>query len=281
VLLRKKKKNVTRKLKRENNTGSHCNVPCDELAGVLKSLWMEQTCRVVGANETSGTWFENTDWWVVHQAGRPENPQADPARSILCREYWNPVFYQVLRSGYRWHDAQDLTQEFFSRLLKQNSLRDATSEKGKFRSFLLTLLKRFLADQRDREQCQKRGGGAQVISLNEGDTEFRRRNEPVSELDPEMICERQWVESVLEGAFAQLEREFAADGKEEVFRQLKLLLTGEGDVGYAAAAKALQLSEANMRVMVHRLRRRLRKILDQGCSSDKGRELLAVYANNC
>lgn len=238
---------------------------------------MEQTCSVVGVNEASGSWFGNTDWWVVRKAGRVDDPEADPARSILCREYWNPVFHQVLRSGYGWHDAQDLTQEFFSRLLKQNSLRTATREKGKFRSFLLTLLKRFLADQRDREQCQKRGGGAQVISLNEGDTEFRRRNEPASQLDPEMICERQWVESLLEQAIAQLKQECETSGKAEVFRHLRPLITEDGDVSYAATAASLQMREATVRVMVHRLRRRLGKLLGEACSSPKGRELLAVY----
>ena len=238
---------------------------------------MEQTCSVVGVNEASGSWFGNTDWWVVRKAGRVDDPEADPARSILYREYWSPVFHHVLRSGYRWHDAQDLTQEFFSRLLKQNSLRTATREKGKFRSFLLTLLKRFLADQRDREQCQKRGGGAQVISLNEGDTEFRRRNEPASQLDPEMICERHWVESLLEQAIAQLKQECETSGKAEVFRHLRPLITEDGDVSYAATAASLQMREATVRVMVHRLRRRLGKLLGEACSSPKGRELLAVY----
>jgi RNA polymerase sigma-70 factor (ECF subfamily) len=214
---------------------------------------------------------------VVRKAGRVEDPEADPARSILCNEYWKPVFGQVLRSGYGWHDAQDLTQEFFSRLLKNNSLRTADREKGKFRSFLLILLKRFLADQRDRQHCQKRGGGAQVISLSEGDTEFRQRNEPVSEIDPEMICERQWVESVLEKALAHLEREWVASGKVEVFQKLKPLLMEDGDVSYESAAAALNSREATVRVMVHRLRRRLRKLLIEACRSSKGRELLAVY----
>ena len=242
---------------------------------------MEQSCSPFGVSESSGTWFGNTDWFVVRQAGRPETPESDPARSTLCREYWNPVFHQVLRFGYGWHDAQDLTQEFFSRLLNRNSLQDANSEKGKFRSFLLTLLKRFLADQRDREHSQKRGGQAQLISLSEGDTEFRQRNEPVSELDPQTLCERHWVESLLEAALAQLEQECADSGKAEAFRQLKPLITGEDEAGYAAAAAALQLREPTLRVTVHRLRRRLRRLLSESvvdvCPLSKGDELLAVY----
>jgi len=248
---------------------------------VLRNNPMGQSRSSFSVNESSGTWFGNTDWFVVRQAGHPETPESDPARSTLCREYWNPVFHQVLRFGYGWHDAQDLTQEFFSRLLKQNSLQTATSEKGKFRSFLLTLLKRFLADQRDREHCQKRGGHARLISLSEGDTEFRQRNEPVSELDPQTLCERHWVESLLEDALAQLERECADSGKAEVFHKLKPLITGEDEAGYAAAAAALQLREPTVRVTVHRLRRRLRKLLSQAvldvCPLSKGDELLAVY----
>src|SRR5689334_4663565 len=92
------------------------------------------------STESSEESFGNTDWWVVRQAGRPEKPEADPARAQLCQAYWKPIFRYVLHTGYSWHDAEDLTQEFFARVLRRNSLHSAAQEKGKFRSFLLTLL---------------------------------------------------------------------------------------------------------------------------------------------
>jgi RNA polymerase sigma factor (sigma-70 family) len=227
--------------------------------------------------------FGNTEGWVLRQARRPAEPESDPARSRLCSVYWPPVFRFILRSGYSWHDAEDLTQEFFSRVLEHNSLRTAAQEKGKFRSFLVTLLKRFLADQRDRVRCQKRGGGARTISLDEGDTEFRRRIEPKSELDPERICERHWVDSLLQDAMARLERECAANGKSKIFQELKDLVTGDKDLSYAELSATLRLSQANVRVIVHRFRRRLRQLLCHAGSdraqSNIGEDLLNVYGS--
>ncbi len=214
------------------------------------------------SSETPGGSFGNTDWWVVRQAGQPERPQADPARAQLCQAYWKPIFRHVLRAGYSWHDAEDLTQEFFARVLSRNWLHRAAQEKGKFRSFLLTLLKRFLADQLDHERCRKRGGGAAVISLDSGDTDFRRRLEPAERRDPGILYEREWADSVLREALAQLEQEYAARGKVRVYRGLKALVTGDDDASCAETAAALHLSETNVRVTVHRLRRRLRQLVE-------------------
>jgi RNA polymerase sigma factor (sigma-70 family) len=243
---------------------------------------MQARAAITNTNDASEA-FGNTDWWVVQQAGRIGQRETDPARSRIYQAYWKPLFGYVLHAGYEWHDAQDLTQEFFSRVLKHNSLRTASQERGKFRSFLLTLLKRFLADQRDRTRCQKRGQGARVISLDEGDTEFRRRIEPISELDPEQICERQWVESLLRNVLAQLEQEYVSHGKALIFQGVKALVTGDHEVSCAQVAAELNLTEANVRVTVHRLRRRLRELLsDAGVGSGISRarvkqELLDVY----
>jgi RNA polymerase sigma-70 factor (ECF subfamily) len=227
--------------------------------------------------------FGNTDWWTVRQAGRLDEPDAGAARSSLCETYWNPVFHFILQTGYSWHDAQDLTQEFFSRLLKRNSVRTADRTKGKFRSFVLTLVKRFLADQRDRDHCLKRGGSRPMISLDQGDTEFRHRIEPRSELDPERICERQWVDSLLNHALAQLQQECASRGKDCLFHELQDAVAGQAERSYAAVADRLHLSEQNVRVTVHRLRQRLRDLLNEaiiepGLSpTQKSQEMLQVY----
>ena len=246
---------------------------------------MQETNPISGNVVDSETSFGNTDWWTIRQAGSPGQPDSDPARSRLCQTYWMPVFHHILHSGYPWHDAQDLTQEFFSRLLSNHSLETATNEKGKFRSFLLTLVKRFLADQLDRARAQKRGSGLPTISLDQGDTEFLRRIEPKTELDPEHLCERKWVETILEQSLDRLEAECAAANKGEIFRELKSLVTREEAASYASVAAAVQLTEGNVRTIVHRLRHRLRELLTEATvmasapNSNPGQDLLQVYAS--
>jgi RNA polymerase sigma-70 factor (ECF subfamily) len=227
--------------------------------------------------------FGNTEWWVVQQASHAGETDTDPARSRIYQSYRKPIFRHILRLGYEWHDAEDLTQEFFARVLKRNSLRTASRERGKFRSFLLTLLKRFLADQLDQVRCQKRGGNTRVISLDAGDTEFRRRVEPVNELDPEALSERHWVESLLGNAMLQLELEQASIKKARTFQAVKPLLTDERQVSCGQAAIRLQVPAAYVRVTVHRLRKRLRQLLTEA-AVDSGirpsrikQELLNVY----
>lgn len=222
---------------------------------------MQDSRLPLGLHEAHAASFGNTDWWMVRCAGQSGRAEADRARGRLCQTYWQPVFRYVRRAGHSLEDAQDLTQEFFARLLKRNSLFSADRHKGKFRSFLLTLLKRFLADQWDREHCQKRGGGRQMVSLDSGDTAFRRRLEPVDEQNPEMICERNWARLLLEKAFEQLEQECAAYGVAETFDVLKSLVICEGKLSYAATAQQLELTEANVKVTVYRMRQRLREIL--------------------
>src|SRR5689334_19247607 len=141
---------------------------------------MQQIGSLLDLETSSQTSFGNTDWIMIRQAGLPREASCESARSSLCEAYWLPVFRFILRRGFSFHDAQDLAQEFFTRLLERNCWRTADQQKGKFRSFLLTLLKRFLADQKRRSDCQRRGGAVSVISLDSGDTEFRRRMEPSS-----------------------------------------------------------------------------------------------------
>ncbi|HZR19325.1 MAG TPA: ECF-type sigma factor [Verrucomicrobiae bacterium] len=235
-----------------------------------------------GLSDAPGSSFGNTDWFVVRQAGRLCEPQSDAARSRLCELYWKPVFRRVLLSGVSWHDAEDLTQEFFARVLDRNSFQTASIEKGKFRSFVVTLLKRFLADKRDRNQCQKRGGRARIISLDEGDTEFRRRIEPADKVDPEILCERRAVESLVQDALMRLEKEWMASGKGVAFKRLAALITGESGCPYAKAAAVLHTTEGNLRVTVFRLRRRLRDLLREALDQRAGllnvkQELLGAY----
>jgi RNA polymerase sigma-70 factor (ECF subfamily) len=197
----------------------------------------------------------------VHQAGSPGSPQADEARASLCKNYWYPIYFYVRRLGRSPEDAQDLTQEFFARVFQKNYLLTADPDKGKFRSFLLTMLKRFLADEWDRAHRQKRGGGQQIISLDAQDTEFRYLNEPADELTPEKAFERRWASSLVEQVLNRLKEECDSSGKARVFAELKPFVACEGHVPCAEAARTLGITETNLKVTVHRLRQRYGELL--------------------
>src|SRR5947209_11545063 len=157
-------------------------------------------------------WFATTHWSVVLAAGRSDSPEATQALERLCAVYWHPLYAYVRRQGYAPHDAQDLTQEFFARLLARNYLGTVGREKGKFRSFLLAALNHFLADERDRAMAAKRGGGKPLISLDETDAETRYEADMPSQLSPDKSFEKRWATTLLEPAFARLRAEAVAAG---------------------------------------------------------------------
>jgi len=201
--------------------------------------------------------FATTHWSVVLAAQAAHTPHAADALEKLCRTYWYPLYAYVRREGSSAADAQDLTQEFFARLLAKNYLAQVERQKGKFRSFLLAALRHFLADQRGRARAVKRGGAADCISLDAQTAEERYRLEPVDRMDAEKIYERRWALTLLEQVLRQLEAEFAATGKRQLFEQLKVFLLEEKGVGsYAESAARLEMTEGALRVAVHRLRQR-------------------------
>src|SRR6185503_2387028 len=171
--------------------------------------------------------FGSTHWSVVLQSGAGDSPQADAALAQLCQTYWYPLYLFVRRSGNSAEDAQDLTQAFFARLMEKNDLAAADPAKGKFRSFLLVALRRFLANEWDRARRQKRGGGQEIISLNAEDTETRYRAEPADVMTPAKLYERRWALTLLEQVIGRLESKMGAGGKARVFEELKVFLTGE------------------------------------------------------
>lgn len=213
------------------------------------------------ANRYTHAAFGETDWWVISEAGRPNAATACVAREIFCQVYWRPVFSYVRRLGYGSEDAEDLTQSFFARVLEKNYVQRAAREKGKFRSFLLVMLKRFLADDLDRSHRQKRGGGNQRISLDSGDTAFRSHFEATDDGTPETAFDRSWASSFLSCTLGRLENEMADLGRKAHFQELKPLVSCEGEETYAVVAKRLQWTEANVKVSVLRLRRRLGELL--------------------
>lgn len=191
------------------------------------------------------------------------SPCAAEAMAELCRVYWYPLYAYVRRRGYDVHEAEDLTQEFFLRLLAKNYLAAADREKGKFRAFLLASLKHFLANEWDRAEAQKRGGGQVILGLDTLSAESRYRLEPWHDLTPEKLFERQWALTVLDQVLGRLGAEsHVLDGRQAVFDRLKQFLTGSHrSASYAEVAAELEMTEGAVKVAVHRLRRRYRQLL--------------------
>jgi len=209
-----------------------------------------------------GDIFVTTRWTVVLAAGRKTTPQAERALEELCTTYWFPLYAYVRRRGYTKADAEDLTQAFFARFLEKNYLASLSAERGRFRAFLLASLKNFLANEWDKSQRLKRGGGAAHLSLDwEGaDTKFQvaATNEP----SPDKAFDREWAVALLAHVLERLRKECEEDGKTRQFDQLKVFLTaGKGAVPQADIARALGIDEAAVRVAAHRLRKRYRELL--------------------
>lgn len=205
--------------------------------------------------------FFTTQWSLVLAGGRPEDGDAGRALSALCQRYWYPLYAYVRRRVASPHEAQDLTQAFFARLLEKNTVAQASPERGRFRAFLLTAMKNFLANEWDKARTQKRGGGQPPLTLDFPLADQRLEPQAADEQSPELIFERQWALTLLETALGQLRDEHLQREKGEQFEQLKPLLAGEAEATLAAAAKRLGMSTGAVKVAVHRLRRRYRELL--------------------
>jgi RNA polymerase sigma-70 factor (ECF subfamily) len=184
--------------------------------------------------------FATTHWSVVMMAGEGDGTRARDALARLCKTYWYPLYSYVRRRGHSPEDAQDLTQEFLFRLLEKNWVATADRSRGRFRSFLLSAMKHFLADEWDKARAQKRGGGLPHLELNNAETRFLR--EPADTFSPETSYE--W------------------DGKTELFNALHPCLVGDrASQPYAELAKTLGTAENTIKSAVHRLRQRYRQLL--------------------
>ncbi len=205
--------------------------------------------------------FVTTHWSVVLTAGRSDTTRARAALESLCQAYWPPLYAYVRRRGYSPEDAQDLTQEFFARLLERNAVATVAPEKGRFRSFLLASLNHFLADEWDKVRARKRGGG-KVISLDLQSAETRLGEIPVEKFTPEKAFEHRWAITLLEQVYQHLGKEYREQGKAALFETLRVTLAGKSDAApYVELARQLDMSEGAIKVAVHRLRQRYRALL--------------------
>ena len=215
-----------------------------------------------GNEPRSGEWFLTTHWSVVLTAREAASPQATEALEKLCRAYWWPLYAFVRRRGYDLPDAQDLTQEFFARLLEKKWLESVDRTKGKFRSFLLAALEHFLANEWRRSQAQKRGGQIMFMSLDEEGAEQQYLHVATAGLSPQQLFEQQWATALLDQVLAALREEFAMAGKGALFEEVKIFLTGEKRaVSYAALAAKLDTTEAALKMAVSRMRQRYGELL--------------------
>jgi RNA polymerase sigma-70 factor (ECF subfamily) len=202
--------------------------------------------------------FATTRWSLVAAAQDPAAPESRQALADLCTAYWYPVYAYVRRRGHDHHQAQDLTQAFFARLLETNDLADADRTRGRFRSFLLTACQHFLANQHDHANAKKRGGGRSHVALDFADADQRYSHEPAHDDTPERLFDRRWALDLLDRALAELRTEYEESGRGKLFAALKGTLTGGAEEGYAELARALDMTEGAVKVAVHRLRQRYR-----------------------
>jgi RNA polymerase sigma-70 factor (ECF subfamily) len=208
--------------------------------------------------------FAPTRWTLVLRA-RGESPEAQKALSELCEAYYQPVF-RFLRRGCRDGDtARELTQEFFARLLSRHVLDSAEPGQGRFRSFLLAVVKHFLSDLRDHDRAAKRGGGQAPIPISMG-----AAGETTTELQipdptgppPDSAFDQDWAATLVDRAVKALASESISSGKHNQFATLKPWLQGEvPSLSQAQAAQQLGISEGAVKVAIHRLRKRFRELV--------------------
>jgi DNA-directed RNA polymerase specialized sigma24 family protein len=213
--------------------------------------------------------FAPTHWSVVVAAGAEDEQQSRDALAQLCQTYWPPLYTFVRARGYSRDDAQDLTQGFFQHLIVHRIYARTDRQKGKFRSFLLASLKNFLADERDREQALKRGGGREFVPLDENRADAAEslfqthHTAAVNAGSGDPLFDRTWAETLVATVLDRVAADYKAGGKEEIFQELQSFLTaGAAPLpSYAELAIRLGIAESTLRSHVTRLRARYREFL--------------------
>lgn len=249
---------------------------------------MKTTTAIAHTAVSSAAQFTTTHWSVVLAAGGKDETRSLAALETLCRTYWYPLYAYVRRRGFSPEDAQDLVQEFFARFLAHHWVSDADRTRGRFRTFLLTALSRFLANEWDRTRAQKRGGNQVHVPLDTALAEQRYQADPATTISPDQLYDRHWAMMLLDRALNRLCSEHEQSGKAADFAILSSALTAErGDIPYAEWARELGLSESATRMAVHRLRQRFREVFREEIAQtvttpeevkEEIRHLLAVLA---
>ncbi|HTG44468.1 MAG TPA: sigma-70 family RNA polymerase sigma factor [Verrucomicrobiae bacterium] len=229
---------------------------------ILAGTWMvTDHWSVFTMDQPAGGGFATTHWSVVLLAGQEHSVESATALEKLCRAYWLPVYAFVRREGHGVCEAEDLTQEFFCRLLARNALSTLDRTKGRFRSFLLASMKHLLANEWNRARRQKRGGGRTILSFDVAEAEDRFRLDPADGLTPENIFDRRWAEALLDRVLDRLEKEFNQQGAGSRFDDLKTFLVDDkGTSSFAQVAERLGATIPALKKVVFKLRRRYREL---------------------
>jgi DNA-directed RNA polymerase specialized sigma24 family protein len=213
----------------------------------------------VGESASERGSFPTTRWSMVVHAGAGSESESRAALETLCRQYWYPLYGFIRRHGRAHHEAQDCTQEFLARLLANDGIATARPERGRFRTFLLTALRNFLAKEWHRAHAAKRGGGTVPLSLDLRDAQDRFAHEPVEmALSPEQAFDRTWALGTIDRAVGRLRKEYEKSGRGELFAELIAHVWGnESTDAFAAPAARLGMTAHAFTVALHRLRQRV------------------------
>lgn len=232
---------------------------------------MKDARPIASPKPAPARWFPTTRWTTVLEAGGPDLHLAQQALATLCQIYWYPLYAYARAQAHSPEAAEDLTQAFFVRLLERRDLEHADPQKGRFRSYLVTAFRHFLADEFDKAVALKRGGGQTLISMDAQTAEERFLLEPVDALSPDKIYERRYALTVLDEALARLRNEYQESGKARLYSALEGLLTHDGQqVSYAAIGRQLGLSESALKSALHRLRQRHRELIREEVAQTVG-----------
>jgi len=210
--------------------------------------------------------FSTTQWSLVVASGGGDEPEAREALAELCRIYWVPVYAHLRRRGADAERALDLTQGFFTKLLEKNYVSDARQERGRFRTFLLTSLTYYTANEWDRERALKRGGGVATIPIDGVRAEGAYRFEPSHDDTPEKVFDRRWARTLLHSSLDRLQEEMSHPQQSDRFTRLVPFLVGESDKGYREVSAEMGISESAARVQTFRMKQRFRAILREEVS---------------
>lgn len=207
--------------------------------------------------------FATTHWSVVCAAAQTHSPEAEQALEALCRQYWYPIYAWLRRKGWSPAEAEDMTQEFFSRrIITKLIFKGVQPGGGKFRTWLLNSLQNLVHNEWDKQQALKRGGQQTHVPLATDGAEERYATEPGHDLTPDKIYERAWAMTLLERALLELQGAFEKTGKAEDFSALKCFLPGAlSRRPFAEVAADLGKSEASVKMAVSRLRQEYGRIL--------------------
>jgi RNA polymerase sigma factor (sigma-70 family) len=237
-------------------------LPEQQPSGVMLTIALTSSAPVPESSAPRAPAFVTTQWTAVLTAGNTDTARARHALEHLCQTYWYPLYAYVRRRGFSAHDAQDLTQAFFERLLERRWISDADRERGRFRTFLLTAMSRFLANEWDKARAQKRGGHVIHVPVQLDTAETRYGHEPADNSTPEQCYERRWALTLLDTVLRRLRAEYEGEGKKGLFTALSGTLVGDRESQpYADLAVQLCLNEGAVKVAVHRLRKRYRQLL--------------------